>query len=630
MTRDRDFYFHRAKKTKLPFIWDTAKKLRNKCNNMAQYLKKQYYSNEIKAKSNDSKGLWSTLKTLLPGKTRHPVNIPNKTEKDTANDFNMYFTSIGSKLAAAFTSVYNVTVGPPKSVFQFNEISTDFTHRQLLNIPLGKSTGLDGVSSRLIRHAAPVIAGPLTHIYNLSLSTGVVPSDWKMAKVTPLHKDGDKNNCNNYRPISVIPSFMKIFEKAIHAQVYSYLKEHNLLNECQSGFRPKHSTSTTLLHVTDNILNNMDKGLVTGAVFLDLRKAFDTVCHEILLQKLRFNGIQGMALTWFHSYLSNRTQTTVINGVNSNLLELSVGVPQGSVLGPLLFILYINDLPEQISHGHIVLYADDTALFFAAKSVSDVNRALNADLQNISEWLETNRLTLNISKCKAMLFGSSKRLHLGNEQLTTYLSGTHIEVVPCFKYLGVWFDSCLTWQFHIEKLTNAVSARIGVLRRLVPVLPQDTLAMLFNCLILPKVDYCDVVWGNCGKGLSDKLQKLQNRAVRIILGLSYRSHVNNEHLSALGWKDLASRRKLHLLQTVYKSIYNLLPVYLNIFSRTSESHSYSTRHSLNQSLRIPKVKLESGKRTFAYRGAESWNALPLSVKTAPSTQTFKTLCKNVV
>ncbi|KAI8493251.1 hypothetical protein Bbelb_292550 [Branchiostoma belcheri] len=318
---------------------------------------------------------------------------------------------------AAFTSVYFATAGPPRSSFEFSEISTDFTHRQLLNIPLGKSTGLDGVSSRLIRHAAPVITGPLTYIYNLSLSTGIVPTVWKTAKVTPLHKDGDKNNCNNYRPISVILSFMKILEKAIHAQVYTYLKEHNILNALgQSGFRPKHSCSTTLLHVTDTILSNMDKGLVTGAVFLDLKKAFDTVCHQVLLHKLRFNGIQGMALTWFHSYLSDRTQTTVINGVNSDLLNISVGVPKGSVLGPLLFIIYINDLPDQIIHGHIALYADDTALFFAAKSVSEVNKALNADLQNIQKWLETNRLTLNTSKCKAMLFGTCNRLHLGSEQ----------------------------------------------------------------------------------------------------------------------------------------------------------------------------------------------------------------------
>ncbi|KAI8517787.1 hypothetical protein Bbelb_038040 [Branchiostoma belcheri] len=194
--------------------------------------------------------------------------------------FTFIFRTADAGVKKLELGVQSLAAGPPRSSFEFSEISTDFTHRQLLNIPLGKSTGLDGVSSRLIRHAAPVITGPLTYIYNLSLSTGIVPTVWKTAKVTPLHKDGDKNNCNNYRPISVIPSFMKILEKAIHAQVYSYLKEHNILNQCQSGFRPKHSCSTTLLHVTDTILSNMDKGLVTGAVFLDLKKAFDTVCHQ--------------------------------------------------------------------------------------------------------------------------------------------------------------------------------------------------------------------------------------------------------------------------------------------------------------------------------------------------------------
>jgi len=426
--------------------------------------------------------------------------------------------------------------------------------------------------------------------------------------------------------LSVIPSFMKILEKAIHTQVYNFLTEHKILNPSQSGFRPKHSTTTTLINVTDTILDNMDKGLLTGAVFLDLKKAFDTVSHEILLDKLRINGIQDNASMWFESYLSNRCQVTVVDGTISDCLGIAEGVPQGSVLGPLLFILYINDMPNFISHGQIVLYADDTALFYASKSVADINRALNADLCNIEKWLDANRLTLNVRKCKSMLFGTIRRLRLETEELNLTLSGTYLEVVACFKYLGVWFDSCLTWSIHINKLCSTVSSRLGVLRRLVPILPPKTLSMLFNCMILPKIDYCDTVWGNCGKSLSDNLQKLQNRAARLVLGLSRRSHVDNDHLSTLGWKSLASRRKMHLLQTVFKSIHRQLPEYLQIFNRTS--HTYATRLNSNLSLQLPKVRLESGRRKFEYRGAFSWNELPPTVKVASSALSFKKLIRN--
>ena len=274
------------------------------------------------------------------------------------------------------------------------------------------------------------------------------------------------------------------------------------------------------------------------------------------------------------------------------------------------------------------MYEDDTALFYASSSIRDVNRALNADLRSIEIWLESNKLTLNVNKCKAMLFGTRNKLRLGKDQLIATLCGKCLEVVSTFKYLGVWLDPYLTWQDHIDKLCNAVSSRLGVLRRLTPVLPQRTLEMLLSCMILPKLDYCDVVWGNCGKCLSDKLQKLHNRAARIILGLSYSSHVGNNELSSLHWKTLATRRNDHLLQTVYKSVNHQLPEYLHVFHRVSETHNYPTRHSLSQSIQLPLVQLECGRRKFRHRGACSWNELQQSVKTAPNIEAFKYLLKS--
>ena len=225
-----------------------------------------------------------------------------------------------------------------------------------------------------------------------------------------------------------------------------------------------------------------------------------------------------------------------------------------------------------------------------------------------------------------MLFGTTRRLRSGTERMSVTLSGVILEVVSSYKYLGVWLDPCLTWQVHIDKLCNAVSSRLGVLRRLIPCLPQRTLVMLFNCMVLPKMDYCDVVWGNCGKCLSDRLQKLQNRAARLTLGLPYSHHVGNDELSTLGWKTLASRRNLHLLQSIYKAVNNDLPEYINNFQRASDSHRYPTRHSLNQSLTLPQVRRECGKRKFSYRGANLWNHLPNYIKTSTSMTVFKNKC----
>ena len=229
--------------------------------------------------------------------------------------------------------------------------------------------------------------------------------------VTSLHKDGETNEPpNNYRPISVIPVVIKIFERAVHQQVYQYLSTNHLLSPHQSGFRPGHSTTTCLLEVSDYILKNMDQGCTTGAVFLDLSKAFDLINHTTLLAKLSSIGIRNNELNWFTDYLANRTQTVKINGCKSDPMNIKTGVPQGSVLGPLLFIICINDLPEHVPKSKVVLYADDTALFFANKESNTIQSVMQNDLTHLSNWFTTNGLVVNGKKSNVMLFGTSQRL----------------------------------------------------------------------------------------------------------------------------------------------------------------------------------------------------------------------------
>ena len=246
---------------------------------------------------------------------------------------------------------------------------------------------MDNISARLLKDSADVITTSLTKLYNRSLATSVFPAVWKCGKVTALFKSGDRCNANNYRPITILPTASKILERAVHSQVYSYLLHENILTPKQFGFRPKLSTAIALTYFTDNILDNLDKGSIAGAVFLDISKAFDTVSHDRLIQKLGTIGFSQPTINWFSSYLSNRFQVTSIGLEQSSTQPVHVGVPQGSILGPLLFLIYVNEIPSTVNSCDISLYADDTVLFCSAKTTIELEQKLNSDLQNLSRCL---------------------------------------------------------------------------------------------------------------------------------------------------------------------------------------------------------------------------------------------------
>ena len=289
-----------------------------------------------------------------------------------------------------------------------------------------------------------VIAPSLTQIFNLSLSFSTFPQIWKNGRVTPIFKSGERSNMSNYRPITVLPTLSKIFERFVHTQIYNYLTENKILTSNQFGFRPKLSTSTALAFFTNNIIENADNGLITASVFLDFSNAFDTVDHAILLCKLKFVGLDDNSLNWFESYLSSHQQVTSIDNTLSSCLPVSVGVPQESILGPLLFIIYINDMPNIVKHCKISLYTDNTLLCYSSKSACNTEKYVNEDLNLISQWLDQNLLTLNCKKSEFVLFGSNSRLksftnisiHVNEHQLARELT---------FKYLGITFTENLTW-----------------------------------------------------------------------------------------------------------------------------------------------------------------------------------------
>ena len=391
------------------------------------------------------------------------------------------------------------------STFQLRSVTLDEITKLLKEINVNKAHGLDEILCRLIKEAAPENAQSLCDLFNKSIDMGIFPKEWKKAKVTSVHKGKEKFEQSNYRPILVIPIISKMFEKLVFNQLYSYLSIIKIAHNHQSGFRPFHSTVMALLDATNEWYTNIDNGFLNTVVFLDLTKAFDTVDHKILFSKLELYGIKGDSLKWFESYLSFREQNCRMNGYTSKSREITCGVPQSSILGPLLFQIYINDLPSCLKHANPRMYADDTNPTITGESVSDIEEKLKHDLKNLKLWLLANRLSLNIAKTEYMLAGSRYRVENTIFAPNLRICSSSVKRVHTSKSHGIWIDENLTWSSQIDAIAKKISSAIGDLREIRSFVPQKTLITVYKALIFPLFDYCDQIWGNTSKGNLDRL-----------------------------------------------------------------------------------------------------------------------------
>ena len=410
-----------------------------------------------------------------------------------------------------------------------------------MNHKINKS--INKIPANVLRLSADIIAPSLTYIFNLSLDTGIYVDDWKRARVIQIYKSEDRRKCENYRPISILPIVSKVFEREVFRQLYGYLSNNSLLSKFQSGFRPKHSTLFGLIQMCDNLLKNMDSGQINCIVFLDVRKAFDSINHEILIDKMRiFFGVTGNQLRWFELYLNNMQSSTM--SYKRTIIEpkkIICGVPQGSILGPLLFLLYINDMPDSLSHLTPSLYADDTEIYASSNDCADLVDKVNIDLENIRKWMIQNKLQIHPSKSKHIFIGSPYNLKNKVSGNPILINNKLVPKINKYSCLGVTMDERLSWDKHIDSICSKVGASIGAMRRVKPFVPLSTTKMLYNAIIQPCFDYCSPLWDNCGIGLKDRLQKYQNRAARAITGATYDIR-SSELLDNLNWKPLEERR----------------------------------------------------------------------------------------
>ena len=471
----------------------------------------------------------------------------------------------------------------------------------------------------MVKSVISFISHPLAYIFNLSLRTGSVPLNLKVAKVIPVFKAGDPQDIHNYRPTSVLPCFSKILERLVYNRLSKFLSCFNILFDQQFGFRAQHSTDTALIHLTDLISKSLCDKLSTTGIFIDLSKAFDTIDHNILLSKLEFYGVRGCALEWFKDYLANRQQFTVINKVDSTRRTITHGVPQGSILGPLLFLLYVNDLHNSSSLLSFLLFADDTTIIYSNPSYDSFIRTLNIELIKVSSWFKSNKLSLNASKTKCMFFSKSNKSSVSPSAIS--IDGVPIINVHSTKFLGVILNDRLDWSDHISSVSKTISRNTGVLSKLRTFLPPPTLFILYNTLILPYLSYCNIVWARSSNNQLHSLKTIQKRAIRICTLSQPWDHTAPlfNRLQTLTLTDINN------LQTgifMYKYINKLLPqAFTTYFTAVHDVHDYSTR-SCNK-LYIPFTRTSYSINTLRFHGPRLWNSIDEAVKTQSSVGRFK-------
>ena len=455
------------------------------------------------------------------------ILIDKKLETDPtkiAEGFNTYFSSIAKKLQQNCFVGNNFTkylTEPLDHNFLFKSVDVGEISIIIDSLENSKATGPNSIPSEILKVIKYNICNPLKEIINLSFATGVYPDQLKIAKVIPIFKNkGDLLIVSNYRPISLLSNINKIFEKLVYSRLYSFLTLHNCIYELQFGFRAKHSTNHALLSITERIRDALDNSNYACGIFIDLQKAFDTVDHQILLKKLEHYGVRGLSNNWFKSYLTNRQQFVSINGFNSSNKNMDYGVPQGSVLGPLLFLIYINDLEKSIKFCTTHHFADDTNLLYVNKSLKKIQKYVNLDLKFLCKWLKANKISLNASKTELIIFRDPRKKSM--HDLKIKIDGKRLTPSKYVKYLGVLVDCHLNWHAHEMELHSKLSRAVGMLSKIRYFVKYDTLHMIYYGIFSSILTYGSQIWGQ-HNGIVKKLQTLQNKALRLMTFSPFRS-----------------------------------------------------------------------------------------------------------
>ena len=466
-----------------------------------------------------------------------------------------------------------------------------------------------------MKRAADIIAEPIRNLVDLSFKQGIFPDHLKTAIVTPIYKSGDKQSLGNYRPISILRTLSKVLEKCMVKRMMSFLSKYSIITPHQYGFLPGLSTFNAINSILEHVYDAFNEKQHCVSVFLDLKKAFDTVDHCILLRKLEYYGFRGKVLSWFASYLKNRTQKVRIGNTLSDTVVTNIGIPQGSNIGPVLFLIFINDCTVASDVALYSLFADDTALSFKSTSMFDLINSVNTELTKVYKWLQANKLTLNTAKTEWILFSTAKGYVV--PQNGVLIDNLPIARVYSVKYLGVLIDSNLNFCDHIIYISKKVSKTLGVLFRLRNLLSIEARINLYYALIYPYIMYCILVWGKTYDSHLNRLILLQKKIVRIITNSAYDAHT----------LPLFYQTKILKIKDVYKYFLGQYSFTSNLEGNfTYPTHDINTRNAGNP---IPQfARLNITQRSLKYCAPSLFNSLPSEIRNCNKIPKFKKMYRN--
>lgn len=609
-------------------ISDKYKRYKNKLTNLIRETKIKFYKNKIESSKNDSKKLWQNINALT-NKTNSKSNITSlkdqtgniiNNKKEIAALFNNNFAKMGYNLAEKIKSnthykqerirIVNSMLLFPTTV---NEV-----RKVILDLKNTKSTGIDGIKAEDIKKFVDVFSYPLCYIINKILEIGDCPSAFKTSIITPIYKSGVKTETTNYRPISIITNFSKVFEKIVKIRLVKFLDKYNILSPFQFGFRTGKSTQDATLTLANEIYTALDEGEKSLCVFIDLAKAFDTVSHKILFKRLDDIGIRGNVLRLFESYLTGRKQCVKINNCISEFEKIEYGVPQGTVLGPILFLIYVNELFSVQSSGKIISYADDTAIFYKSNSWEELKAKVERDLIKLSAWFNNMLLTINYKKTNYLPFCSYKKSlpNFESIQIHTEHSTHTIEPKTEIKYLGIIFDSHLKWNAHINYVINKLRCIIYRFKYLRDFLEDKQLRQIYHALVQPHLNYGICVWGGALSCHIMPLEIIQKRFIKIMLRKELTYPSNELYQEA----NLLDPRQLFFLNiSIYqhKNQNQLQPV----------PYTYNTRNK-HLSYIIPFPHKTIYQRGYLYLAPKLFSSLPAELKSEQKLSVFKNKLKN--
>lgn len=628
----RDRLRKRYFKLKREIDHSSYKRQRNKVNNMIKYAKENFINKIddilLKQEQNNScKMFWQVMGRFM-GKTGTSIIIPPLqkpdntfafTDEEKAEELNCYFASISS-IDDSNNDLPHFDNRSDTELTQLRIAESEVVD-VLKALKLNKATGPDSISNRMLKLTCNTVCVPLTKLFNLSLRFQIYPALWKVSHVMPLFKKGDKSLPSNYRPVSLTSNVGKSFERIIFKHMYNHLIENESLYKYQSGFLPGHSTVHHLIELSYNTCISLENYEANCQIFCDISKAFDRVWHRGLLSKLENYGIKGELLLWIESYLSSRKQKVFVSGVLSNEKNINAGVPQGSVLGPLLFLIYINDIADELS-GKARLYADDTSLSYSSSDLAEIEVVLNNDLKKLKEWATKWLVSFNPVKTEVMLI--SNIFH--DYDLQLFYDDEQLNSVDIHKHLGVYLSANNKWTKHIDSIIDSASKQVSYLRKLKYKLSKNTLSKLYCTYIRPLLEYGSEVWDGCTITDANRLEQVQLNAARIVTGLPVFASIRSLYYET-GWETLANRRKHRKLVLMYKIINGEVPSYLTdlLPNRVNDTSTYNLRN--RDDFIIPFSRLCSFESSFFPSTLKLWNELDIGIRMLPTISQFKSNIK---